>query len=85
MNNEKWINCGNDFYQEHFDEVCEALEQGENVRVYIDCISHARNNAAQEEYKEALLDKYGPGRLTIGTHEGAYSYSYDYTLYPLTK
>lgn len=75
----KWINCGNDFYSEHFDKVCEMLEQGERVHVYIDCIGHTRNNMSQTAYKRALEKKYGE-RLKVTTHEGACCYSYDYEL-----
>lgn len=75
----KFINCGNDFYTEYFDKVCEALEQGEAVHIYIDCIGHTRNNWAQDSYKKALLEKYGE-RLTVTTEYGAYCYSHNYTL-----
>ena len=44
---EKTINCGNDFHEERFNEVCEALEQGETVEIYISCIGHTRNNMAR--------------------------------------
>lgn len=79
MKKEKMINCGNDFYEKYFNEVCEALEQGETVQVYIDCIGHTRNNMAQSEYKSALMKKYGE-RLTVKTNAGAYSYSFTYRL-----
>lgn len=79
MKKEKLINCGNDYYEKYFNEVCEALEQGETVKVYIDCIGHTRNNMSQEAYKRALTNKYGE-RLTVKLDEGAYSYSYIYTL-----
>ena len=79
MTRTKTINCANDFYESRFNEVCEALEQGETVGVYIDCIGHTRNNMAQEVYKEHLQKKYGD-KLTIERSSGAYSYSYTYTL-----
>lgn len=80
MKNEaKLINCGNDFYSKHFDEVCEALESGETVEVYIDCIGHTRNNWAQDSYKKALVEKYGD-RLSVTTEHGAYCYSHTYAL-----
>lgn len=73
------IDCANDFYESRFNEVCAALEQGEKIQVYIDCIGHTRNNMAQEAYKRALVEKYGD-ELTVECSEGAYCYSYIYCL-----
>lgn len=78
MNKAKFINCANDFYEKYFNEVCAALEQGETVQVYIDCIGHTRNNWAQEDYKTALFKKYGD-KLKID-REGCNAYSYIYEL-----
>lgn len=75
----KTIDCGNYFHEKAFNEVCEALEKGEAVEVYIDVIGHTRNNYEQEAYKEALQQKYG-SRLQIDKIDGAYSYSYTYGL-----
>lgn len=73
------INCGNDFYESRFNQVCEALEQGETVSVYIDCIGHTRNNMTQEIYKDSLQAKYGE-KLNVEHSNGAYSYHYTYRL-----
>ena len=75
----KTINGGNYFHEKAFNEICEALEQGEAVQVYIDSIGHTRNNNEQEAYKEALQEKYA-NRLVIDKNEGGYSYSYTYEL-----
>lgn len=75
----KFISCGNDFYTKYFDEVCEALEQGETVRVSIDCIGHTRNNMAQEAYRQALAKKYCD-KISVKCNEGYCSYSYTYSL-----
>lgn len=75
----KTINGKNYFNKTSFNEICEALEQGEAVKVYIDCIGHTRNNYEQETYKEALTEKYAD-RLTAEKNDGAYSYSYSYHL-----
>lgn len=80
----KTINGGNYFHKKAFNEICEALEQGEAVEVYIDCIGHTRNNNEQETYKEALLEKYGSIRLKVCKNNGAYSYSYSYLLKQFT-
>lgn len=73
------INGGNYYHEKAFNEICEALEKGEAVKVYIDSIGHTRNNNEQEAYKEALTEKYG-SRLKIEQTAGAYSYSYSYEL-----
>ena len=75
----KTINGGNYFHDKAFNEICEALEKGEVVQVYIDCIGHTRNNNEQEIYKEELTKKY-QNRLQVDKSEGAYSYSYSYNL-----
>jgi hypothetical protein len=79
MKNGTWINCGNDFYQDKFVIVCERLEEGLLVDVYIDCIGHTRNNMTQEHYKKKLIEKYGD-RLEVIYHDGVCSYSYSYKL-----
>ena len=75
----KTINGGNYFHEKAFNEICEALEKGEAVQVYIDCIGHTRNNYEQETYKEALIKKYSD-RVKTDKLDGSYSYSYVYSL-----
>ena len=77
--NRSWVNCGNSFYEDKFEKVCEELEKGELVDIYIDCIGHTRNNMTQEVYKKALVTKYGD-KLEVIFHEGVCSYSYSYKL-----
>ena len=75
----KLINGKNYFNEESFKEMCKALEAGETIEVYIDCIGHTRNNMEQEQYKKHLEKKYGG--LLVCTHcPGAYSYHYEYAL-----
>lgn len=73
------INCGNSFSESRFNQVCDALEQGETVEVYINCIGHTRNNMEQETYKEHLLKKYGD-KLNVECSNGVCSYHYTYRL-----
>lgn len=73
------LNCGNYFTESRLNNVIEALERGCEVRIYIDCIGHARNNYEQENYRRALVNKYGR-KLNIKLHEGVCSYSYEYLL-----
>ncbi|MBR6532871.1 MAG: hypothetical protein IKT44_00360 [Clostridia bacterium] len=75
------INGGNYFHQRAFEAACNALDKGEAIRMYIDCIGHTRNNTEQEEYKNALIDKYGE-KIIVTKENGGYSYSYSYQLKP---
>lgn len=75
----KTINGKNYFNQHSFNEVCETLEKGEAISVYIDVIGHTRNNYEQETYREELTEKY-KDRLQIEKVNGAYSYHYEYVL-----
>lgn len=75
----KLVNCGNDFYERFFDEVCRELEAGYSVKVYVDCIGHTRNNTVQEIYKGKLEEKYGD-TIKSERENGGYSYSYIYQL-----
>lgn len=75
----KTINGGNYYNQPAFEKICEGLEKGDTVQVYIDCIGHTRNNDEQEAYKEALTEKYGD-TLNVEKNEGGYSYSYSYQI-----
>lgn len=77
--NAKLINCGNDFYPRFFTQLCEALENGQIVQVYVDCIGHTRNNNVQEIYNEKLVEKYGD-KLVAERSDGGFSYSYYYEL-----
>jgi hypothetical protein len=73
------VNGENYFNPLSFNKACKALEQGNKIEMYIDVIGHTRNNMVQEEYKEALIKKYGD-RLSIEKEEGSYSYNYSYKL-----
>ena len=75
----KTINGGNYYHEKAFNEICEALERAETVKVYIDCIGHTRNNNEQEAYKEALVAKY-KDRLNVDISAGGHSYHYIYKL-----
>lgn len=79
MKNAKLIDCGNYFHESRFKLVCEALENGEAVKIHIDCIGHTQNEYEQETYKEELTAKY-KDRLKHEKNEGAFSYSYTYKL-----
>lgn len=73
------INGGNYFHEKAFNDICKALQKGEMVEVYIDCLGHTRNNIEQETYKEELLKKY-QNNLMVERTDGTYSYSYSYRL-----
>lgn len=53
------VNCKNYFNEKSFQEVCEALESGKDVQIYIDCIGHTRSQMESMNYRDALKEKYG--------------------------
>ena len=69
----------NYFNEESFNDACLFLEDGSKVHISIDCIGHTRNNAEQENYRRAFVEKYGR-KVNIEVIEGVYSYSYKYSL-----
>ena len=73
------INGGNYFNETALNELCNALDNGETVDLYIDCIGHTRNNNEQEAYRSALYDKYGE-KLHVEIAKGSCSYYYTYKL-----
>ena len=75
----KNISGKNYFNQESLEKMCEALESGYEIEVWIDCIGHTRNNMEQEHYKEALMEKYGD-KVEVKIHEGYCIYEYSYKL-----
>ena len=61
----KLINCTNYFNEIGRQRLTEALEAGEKVIIYIDCIGHTRAYREGIIYEEWLKDKYGE-RLEVG-------------------
>ena len=59
MKEAKFINVSNCYRTEKFNLLCDELEKGERVHIYIDCIGHTRREMVTEEYEEALQKKYG--------------------------
>lgn len=72
----KLINCTNYFNEMGCERLSEALESGETVKIYIDCIGHTRSYYETEAYAEWLSKKYG-GRLVVDTNK------YDEKVYSL--
>ena len=73
MKEVKWINVRNDFYKDKFDTLCEELENGETIHIYVDCIGHTRAAWVEESYVQKLKNKYGDRFLeTTGRWERAY-------------
>lgn len=73
------VNGRNYFNQKSFTEMCEVLEAGQVLEVFIDCIGHSRNNYEQENYRKALQQKYYD-TLETEILQGNWSYSYIYRL-----
>lgn len=55
----KSINGKNYYNEESFNQMVEALEAGEVISIYIDCIGHTRAEIEEWHYKTALQNKYG--------------------------
>lgn len=55
----KLVNCTNYFNDIGKKRLIEALEAGEKVRVYIDCIGHTRAFYEGQAYEEWLKEHYG--------------------------
>lgn len=55
----KTINGSNYFNQKSLGQMIQALEQGEVISIYIDCIGHTRAEVEEWHYKTALQKKYG--------------------------
>lgn len=72
------IDGRNDFYEKHFIEMCNVLERGKKLGVATSVMGHSLNNRIQNEYKNALLEKYGDA-LVVEFH-GGNSYNYTYIL-----
>lgn len=58
------INCTNYFNEVGCERLSKALENGETVRIHIDCIGHTRTYYETGMYVEWLNKKYGE-RLVI--------------------
>ena len=68
----KLVNGKNYFNEESLKEMCERLETGETIGIYIDCIGHARNQMETAAYVRALKDKYGD-KLIVDTESNWYT------------
>ena len=70
---EKTINVGNYYTEERFKKVKEALDQGHTVRVYVDCIGHARTEQVEWEFKKALQETYKDKLIATRDYADKYS------------
>ena len=61
----KCVNCTNYFNDIGKQRLKEALEAGETVHIYIDCIGHTRAYWEEKWYREWLVEFYGD-KLEIG-------------------
>lgn len=75
-----YLNGGRVFNAKSFNRLCELLEVGKTVLLYIGVINEfEKANAEQERYKERLEMKYGDN-LSVERSGGAYTYNYIYQL-----
>lgn len=70
------VNGGVEYEEIHFKEMCEVLEKGDRVTVYIDCVGTGRNNREQDNYRVKLEERYGNTLDTNFLEGNSYSYSY---------
>ena len=71
---------GRNYYNEtDFKTMCVALDAGERIEVYIDCIGHSTNNVEQENYRQAIVAKYGD-KVEVMQGGSPLSYNYSYKL-----
>lgn len=70
------VNGGVEYEEIHFKEMCEVLEKGDRVTVYIDCLGNGRNNREQDNYRVKLEEIYGNTLDTNFIEGNSYSYSY---------
>lgn len=68
----KLVNGKNYFNEESLKEMCERLEKGEEIGIYIDCIGHTRTAIETAEYVAALKEKYND-RLLIDKESNWYT------------
>lgn len=75
------FNGTNYFNEKSFNQLCERLEAGEELTVYISCIGFTRANIEGHAYRRALEKRYGD-RLEM---QLVYSGNYDEFSYKLKK
>lgn len=75
MKDSKLVNCRNYFNEESFTELCNLLESGLTVSIYIDCIGYTRSHYESLRYHKALFDKYGDNLAEI-TNSGYRDFTY---------
>lgn len=59
MKNYKTINGSNYYQEKHLEEMKQALEAGETIEIYIDCIGHTRARVTEDRYAAELRKAYG--------------------------
>lgn len=75
----KLLNGQNYFNEKSFEEACQLLEENMIIEIYIDCIGNSRNDSEQENYRDALVKKYGD-RIQVKKLERGNSFAYKYEL-----
>ena len=70
----KTINGKNYYNEESFNQMVEALEAGEEISIYIDCIGHTRAEVEEWHYKTALQKKYGDMLIISNNKYGEATY-----------
>ena len=69
------VDVWNDFYPSRFEHLKKVLEQGNVVRIYVNCIGHTRSYWTERDYADRLRKHYGD-RLVITGEPGHYGTTY---------
>ena len=68
----KLVNGSNYYNEESLQEMCELLEAGTEIEIYIDCIGHSRTEYETQNYVESLKEKYGDRLIKSDKHYPKY-------------
>lgn len=64
----KLVNGQNYFNEDSLNEMIELLENGETIRIYINCIGHTRTAIETSNYINALEKRFGD-RLLVSSND----------------
>lgn len=68
----KTVSGSNQFNEKDFRKMCEVLESGEAIAIYIDCIGHTRHHIESSHYANELKKVYGDKLIVDDSHYTIY-------------
>lgn len=69
------VDVANDFYPSRYEKLKKVLEDGNVVKIYVNCIGHTRAHWVEVAYADKLREEYGD-RLVITGEPGYYGTKY---------